>query len=126
MKKTIAVLCFMLSMRGELLVGDSSLADLPKKAIEQSQITLPGSRPFHLRARVFEQTNPDNKGFNADIEEFWVAPDKWRRTIKSAGFSETLVVNGSQEREELTGDYYPSWLRTIVNAISDPGAPISR
>ena len=125
MKKTLAALCFILSITGELLVAQNSLADLPKKAIEQSQITLPGSRPFHLLARVFEQTNPDNQGFNAQIEEFWVSPDKWRRTIKSAEFSEVLVVNGSQQREELTGDYYPNWLRTIVNAISDPGGPIN-
>jgi hypothetical protein len=125
MRNTLAVLCFILSIAGELLAANNSLADLPKKAIDQSQITLPGSRPFHLRANVVEMTNPDNKGFEAEIEEFWVAPDKWRRIVKSADFSETLVVNGEKTREEISGEYYPNWLRTIVNAIFDPGAQIA-
>jgi len=125
MKNNIAAFIFIFSIACQLLAANNSLSDLPKKAIDQSQLTLPGSRPFHLRAKIVEMTNPDNKGFNAEIEEFWVAPDKWRRTVKSAGFSETLVVNGDKVREEITGEYYPNWLRTLVNAIFDPGGQIA-
>src|ERR1700679_934852 len=100
------------------------LSDLPRVAIAKSQITLPGSTPFHLRANVYESTNLDNKGYDAEIEEWWLAPNKWRRTIKSAKFSQTLIVNGDQTGEELTGDYYPNWLRTIVDGINDPGASV--
>jgi hypothetical protein len=101
--------------------GGDSVADLPGKAIEQSQITLPGSRPFILKARVLEETNPANTNYDAEIEEYWVAPDKWRRTVRTTGFSQTLVVNGEKTGEQLTGDYYPNWLRTIVAAIFEPG-----
>lgn len=101
-----------------------SIADLPKKAIERSQITAPGSRPFFLKARTLEITNPANTNYSAEIEEYWAAPDKWRRTVKTSDFSQTLIVNGEKTSEKLTGDYYPNWLRTIVAAIFDAGAAL--
>jgi hypothetical protein len=106
------------------LAASDSLADLPKKAIERSQITAPGSHPFVLEAGVQEVTNPSNTNYKAEIEEYWAAPDKWRRTVKSAGFTEILIVNGAKTSEQITGDYYPNWLRTIVDAIFDPGTPL--
>ena len=106
-------------------VGKVSLADLATHAIERSQFTLAGSRPFHLKAKVFETTDRDNDSHNADIEEYWVAPDKWRRTVKTAEFSQTLIVNGEATSEQLTGDYYPHWLRILVDAIFDPGAALN-
>jgi hypothetical protein len=103
------------------IAGDS-LADMPKRAIERSQITLPGARPFVLRAKVMESTNRANTNYNAEIEEYWVAPDKWRRVVKTPSFSETLIVNGDKTNEQIAGDYYPNWLRTIVAAIFDPAS----
>jgi len=100
------------------------LNDLPKKAVERSQITLPGSHPFVLKAKVLESTNPANENYNAEIEEYWGAPDKWRRTVKTPNFSQTLIVSGDKTSEQLTGDYYPNWLRTIVDALFDPGRPL--
>ncbi len=104
--------------------GSDSLADLPKRAIEHSQITLPGSSPFHLEARVFEATNRDNDNYKAKIQEDWSAPDKWSRVIKSDKFSETLITSDGRVTDEITGDYYPLWLHTLVDAIVDPGAPL--
>jgi hypothetical protein len=105
------------------VVADS-LADLPKKAVERSQLTSPGSQPFILKARVFEATNPSNEEYKAEIEEHWVAPDKWRRTVKTSDFSQTLIVNGDKTSEQITGDYDPNWLRTIVAAIVEPGTAL--
>jgi hypothetical protein len=102
-------------------IAADSVSDLPKRAIEKSQITLPGSRPFILKAKVVEITNLANADYQAEIEEYWVAPDKWRRIVKTNKFSQTLVVNGQQSAEQLSGDYYPNWLRTIVAAMFDPG-----
>lgn len=96
-------------------------SDLPKKAIERSQLTQPGSRPFVLKAKVVESTNLANVDYRAEIEETWSSPDKWRRTVKTNKFSQILVVNGTKTTEQLTGDYYPNWLRTIVSALFDPG-----
>jgi hypothetical protein len=105
-----------------LAAASDPLPELPKKAIERSEITSPGSHPFLLKAKVLEATNPSNKDYRAEIEEYWVAPDKWRRTVNSSQFSGTLIVNGDKTSEQLTGDYYPNWLRTLVGAIFEPGA----
>lgn len=105
-------------------VADSALRDLPAQAVQKSQITLPGSTPFHLRATVLNPRDPSDRVHVAEIEEYWVSPAKWRRTIKSPEFSQLVVVNGSQTHEENSGDYDPNWLRTLVNGIFDPGAPL--
>ena len=78
--------------------ASDSPADLPKSAIERSQITSPGSPVFVLKAKVLETTNPANSDYRAEIEEDWVAPDKWRRTVKTNEFSQLLVVNGEDQR----------------------------
>ncbi|MGA9882568.1 MAG: energy transducer TonB [Candidatus Acidiferrales bacterium] len=104
--------------------GEGNLPSLPERAIQQSQITLPGSKPFHLVAKTFESTDRDNDSHDATIEEYWVAPDKWRRIVKTADFSEVLIVNDDKTSETLMGDYYPNWLRQFVNGIVDPGAPL--
>ena len=104
-----------------VVAASDSLGDLPKKAVARSQITAPGSQPFLLKAKVVEVTNVANMSYHAEIEEEWMAPDKWRRTVTTANFSETLIVNGNKMSEQITGDYYPNWLRTIVAAMFDPG-----
>jgi hypothetical protein len=81
-----------------LAVASDSVADLPKKAVERSQITAAGSRPFVLKAKVVEITNLANSSYHAEIEEYWVAPDKWRRTVKTSNFSQTLIVNGEKNQ----------------------------
>jgi hypothetical protein len=95
------------------------LADLCEHAMQQSQITLPGSKPFHLKATVAEKNSP-NSNYRATIEEYWVSPTKWRRTITSRDFSQVLVTNGESVFEEDKGDYYPVWLNHFVIAIFDP------
>lgn len=123
LRTTISILVSLVGLCSFAAAADS-LADLPKKAAERSQITVAGSRPFILRAKVLETTNPTNDEYKAEIEEYWAAPDKWRRTVKTPNFSETLIVNGEKRSEQLTGDYYPNWLRDIVAAIFDPGSPL--
>jgi len=96
-----------------------SLAEFAERALAQSQLTRAGSTPFHLTAHVEEKNHPsaDIKG---DIEVYWLAPNKWRRTIKSRDFSQTTIVNGEKRFEKNEGDYYPAWLRTIGMAIANP------
>ncbi|MFZ3339747.1 MAG: energy transducer TonB [Terriglobales bacterium] len=86
--------------------------------IVQATLTGPGSRPFHLKAEITERGDPDSK---TDVEIFWMAPDKWRRTIRSkTEFSQTLIVNGDQVFEQDSDDYFPLWSRTLVTAMVDP------
>lgn len=95
------------------------LAEVAEHALEQSKLTLHGSTPFHLKAKIVESTNPDSD-YTAEIEEYWLAPDKLRRTITSPGFSQTLIMNGDKVSEQNTGDYLPWWLSDLVTAIFDP------
>ncbi|HXH38712.1 MAG TPA: energy transducer TonB [Thermoanaerobaculia bacterium] len=101
-----------------------SILELPKHAIERSQLTLPGSAAFHLKATIIDPKNPANADYRASIELYWVSAQKWRRVVTAPHFSQTLIANGDRVREELDGDYDPNWLRTLVNAIVDPGAPL--
>lgn len=96
-----------------------SVADTTEKALQCSQLTLPGAKPFHLAAVIEETTDP-NSDYTAKVEEFWVSPTKWRRTIDSPNFSQTRVVNGEAVLERNTGDYFPVWLNQMLTALFDP------
>jgi hypothetical protein len=86
-------------------------------SVVQATLTAPGSAPFQLKAIITEGHEPDPI---AHVEMFWVSPDKWRRTIKSDDFSQTLIVNGDKVFEEDSGDYFPLGLQTLVAAMVDP------
>jgi hypothetical protein len=88
-------------------------------AVQQSKLTLPGSTPFHLKAHIARSGTPKPE-YSADVEEYWVSPEKWRRTVETAGFSQILIVNGGQVSETIKGDYYPFWLHDLVTALIDP------
>jgi outer membrane biosynthesis protein TonB len=96
-----------------------SIAEAVEHALQQSKLTQAGSLPFHLKAHIANAGTPKPE-YSADVEEYWLAPDKWRRTVRSADFSQTLIVNGDRVSESLTGDYYPFWLRDLVTALFDP------
>jgi hypothetical protein len=87
-----------------------------ERAIKMSRLTEPGSHPFHLVA-VTTPANSFIPDYTAQIEEYWVSPDKWRRTIKSKSFEQTIIVNGSRRLETNSGDYYPKWLNDIATAL---------
>ncbi len=96
-----------------------SFSQVAQRAVEQSRITLAGGIPFHLKAHISAADGP-SADYTADIEEYWVSPTKWRRTIQSSAFSQVLIANGDSTSEQDTGDYYPFWLRDLVTAIFDP------
>ena len=84
-----------------------------------SQLTLPGSAPFHIKFSIRETTSPESDR-RAEVEEYWISPEKYRRTIQSPSFSQTLIVNGHAISESDTGDYFPYWLYQVVTAVFDP------
>src|SRR5579864_2168386 len=96
-----------------------ALADVAQRAAANSTLITAESPAFQLKAVVSEATKPDSS-YGAEIEEYWVAPEKWRRTVKSPGFSQTVIVNGDKYFEQNKGDYYPQWLRELVTALFEP------
>ena len=96
-----------------------SVSEAAEHAVQQSKLTLPGGTPFHLKAHIASSGAP-KPDYSADVEEYWASPEKWRRTVEAAGFSQTLIANSGQVSEKITGDYYPFWLRNMVTAMLDP------
>lgn len=96
-----------------------TIAKVANHAVAETQLTLPGSSPFHLKATIAEKDSPASD-YKGTIEMFWSSPGKWRRVIQSPGFSQTLVMNGDEVSEQDSGDYFPAWLRDFVTALFDP------
>ena len=115
----LAVLCCFADHTVSALDKTLSLGDAAASAVKQSQLTLPGAEPFHLTASITNAANPASE-YKATIEESWLSPKHWRRTIESSEFSQTLVVDDDKTSETDRGDYYPLWLRDMVTAIFDP------
>jgi len=113
------MLAFALAIPTPAQDGENTWVDVAARAVQQSKLTLPGGRPFHLSAEIVETTNPASE-YQAKVEEYWASPEKWRRTIQSPGFSQTMVVNGDKVLEKDTGDYFPCWLNDVLTAIFDP------
>jgi hypothetical protein len=119
MRVQVAVLLCLLAPSFASDHATMPLGKVAEHAVEESKLTLPGSAPFHLKAEITETTNPASD-YRAKIEEYWISPTRWRRTIESPGFSQTLIVNGDQVSEINRGDYFPWWLNDLVTAIFDP------
>lgn len=100
-------------------VDKLSLGSVADRAMQQSKLTLPGNKAFHLKAAIVETTDPSSD-YQAKIEEYWVSPTKWKRTIESPDFGQTLVVNGDAVFERNRGDYFPLWISELVTAVVDP------
>ncbi len=89
-------------------------------AVDMSNITADGARPFHLRVSISEPENPDSP-YQGSIEEWWVSATQWRREIADKdGMRQTIVVTGGKETEKDEGNYFPLWLRSFVSAIFAP------
>lgn len=105
---------------GQRVTGTSvPLGNALSHALDQSSLTAAHAKPFHMRVHLFESTNSASE-YRAEIEEYWVSPQLWRRSISSQEFKQTLIVNGDQVSEQNTGDYYPLWLKSFVTGIFDP------
>lgn len=88
-------------------------------AAEKSKLTSPDGKPFHLEAKIVETTNPESD-YRDTVEEDWVSPEKWRRTVDTPEFSQTLIVNPENVSENDHGDYFPLWLSDMMTALVDP------
>ncbi len=90
-----------------------------ERALEKSSLTGTGALQFHLKASVEDPMNPSSD-YRAEIDEIWAGPKRWRRTIDSKGFQQTIIVNGDQVSEKNAGDYYPLWMQNFIRAIFEP------
>ena len=94
-----------------------SAAQESSPSVVQPVLTEPGATPFHLSASITEQADFNE---HVDLELFWVAANKWRRTITSQNFSQVLVVNGDKVFEQDSDDYFPLGIQALTTALIDP------
>jgi hypothetical protein len=106
----VCVLPFFFCAYQNALASGEPLA--PK--VVQATLISPGSPPFHLRAAITERADFNE---HIDLEIFWASPEKWKRTIRSQDFSQTLIVNGDMVLEDDSDDYFPLGLQTLATAV---------
>jgi len=98
--------------------GSPTQTAAQRPSLVQATLIAPGSPPFHLRAVITERGDPTSR---TDVEIFWMARGKWRRTIQSqTEFSQTLIVNGDRIYEQDSDGYFPLWSQTLVIVMVDP------
>jgi hypothetical protein len=89
------------------------------RAVKLSDLTEQGSPPFHLKFTT-KDTATSDPAFVAEVEIWWAAPDKWRRSIKSPAFSQLAIRNGAKYYESNSPqDYLPYWLYSLATIATD-------
>ena len=97
--------------RGERVDADTAL----NRALKASSLTEEGT-PFHALLVIGDAKSP----YSGTVEVWWAAKQKYKTVIASPAFAQTRIVNGTEVMETDSGDYYPRWLETFVDAILDP------
>lgn len=115
MKKLLGIASAILGLAACIIGAVAQTA--PGAQVVQAWLTEPGSTPFYLQAVITESGDPNE---HIDIEMSWMAPDKWRRTIRSQEFSQTLIANGDKAFEQDSDDYMPLPIQVLATAIVDP------
>lgn len=85
--------------------------------VVQGWLTEPGSTPFYLQGTITERGDPNE---HIEVQMSWLAPDRWKRTIKSHDFSQTLIVNGEKILEQDSAAYMPLAIQVLTTAMIDP------
>jgi hypothetical protein len=120
-------LCFVLILVGTQLTTPA-VAQAPHdnfheavaRAARISTLAELGAQPFHLKL-IAHDTTLRNPEYSAEIEVWWAAPDKWRRTVKSAAFTQIAIQNGARYYESNSADdYLPYWLDELIRGSIDP------
>jgi hypothetical protein len=118
---------FVLALAGAKLAPSSAAQgprddfhDAVARAADLSTLAEPGARPFHLKLTA-KDTSMRKPEYDAEIEVWWAAPDKWRRSVKSAAFTQIAIQNGARYYESNSAsDYLPYWLDELIQASINP------
>ncbi len=99
--------------------GGDPFKHLDESFAQKLSLIAPGSKPFHMKVSVVDK-NIQNPLHSAEVEEWWAAPDQWRRVVTSPEFSQTAVQNGKQYFETNSTDYMPWWISDLLRELTDP------
>jgi hypothetical protein len=90
-----------------------------RAAALKSALAQPGAAPFHLRAVISEQKNHDSQ-WDAEVEEWWSSPTRYKRTFHCGRFSQTIIVDGAKTQETDSGPVFPELLRNLTVELTNP------
>lgn len=90
-----------------------------QKALKASTLGQPGAKPFHVHVEI-GQTKGAQGDYAATVEETWVSPTQWVRTVTTPSLTQKTVVDTSGPHILTQGDYFPAWLRNFVTAVFTP------
>lgn len=90
-----------------------------RTAALKSALAQPGAAPFHLRAVISDQKNHDPQ-WDAQVEEWWSSPTRYKRVVHCARFWQTLIVDGSKVQETDSGAVFPELLRNLTVELTNP------
>jgi hypothetical protein len=89
-----------------------------RDAALKSTLAQPGGASFHLRAVISDQTNHDPQ-WDAEVEEWWISPTRFKRTFHCSRFAQSLVVDGAKVEEKNAGPVFPELLRNLTIELTD-------
>ena len=102
--------------RGQQVVPFEEAA---RTAALKSTLAQAGGAPFHLRAVISDEAHHDPQ-WDAEVEEWWASPTRYKRVFHCARFSQTLVVDGVKVQEVDEGPVFPELLRNLTVELVDP------
>src|SRR6202162_2970418 len=98
-----------------------------KKAVERSTLDQSGTKPFHLRAAVAPSFERDKEsGRTGEVEIWWASPAQWKREVRSPGFHQIEIVDGTRNWQKNEGDYFPQWLQQTAVELIKPVPPLDQ
>lgn len=121
MKKLVLLFCTVLLLATPIRSTDDSelFQRVLAHASSISTLTQPGVAPFHLKlsARETRQNLPE---YHGEVELWWETPEKWRREVRTAAFSQIAVRDGQGYYESNSAAYLPFWLHELIQESVDP------
>jgi len=103
-----------------------NLAKDVKKAVERSTLDQPGTKAFHLKATLAPSFERDKEsGRTGEVEIWWESPTRWKRDVRSPGFHQIEIVDGSHDWQKNEGDYFPQWLQQTALELIRPVPPLN-
>jgi hypothetical protein len=92
-----------------------------QKAAEHCTLDQAGTHPFHLKAELAPSFDRNkDSGRTGEVEIWWQSPAQWKREVRSPGFHQIEIVNGTQKWQKNEGDYFPEWLQSIAVQLVNP------
>ena len=89
------------------------------RARRASMLGQPAARPFHILVEI-SPSKGEPGDYVAAIEETWVSPTRWVRTVTTDRLVQNTVADSTGIHVSTKGDYFPEWLRNYVTALFDP------